>query len=180
MKTTLCIKINDINVRIEPSTAAGGSTDATYGIAVDVDIDASFLKSLVNDAVKSILKDSTLIDDDGNSVEIKTGTPGVIGDVNNDDDDDDDDVGSDDDADDCTNKLEEEEVEEEERNVDKDDSDEDGSRSQNLLETSSEDDDSVRDLPGDGYQEGGIDVMNEFEVMDNLSQQINTMFLRHH
>jgi hypothetical protein len=133
MKTTLCIKITNINVRIEPSTAAGGSTDATYGIVVDVDIDTSFLKSLVNDAVKSILKDSTLIDDDGNSVKIKTGTPGVIGDVNNDDDD----VGSDDDADDCANKLEEEEVEEEERNVDKDDSDEDGSRSQNLLETSS-------------------------------------------
>jgi hypothetical protein len=179
MKTTLCIKITNINVHIEPSTAAGGSTNATYGIAVDVDIDTSFLKSLVNDAVKSILKDSTLIDDDENSVKMKTGTPGVIGDVNNNDDDDDD-VGSDDDADDCTDKLEEEELEEEERNVDKDDSDEDGSRSQNLLETSSEDDDSVRDLPGDGDQEGGIDVENEFEVMDNLSQQINTMFLRRH
>jgi hypothetical protein len=43
-----------------------------------------------------------------------------------------------------------------------------------------EDDDSVHDLPGDGDQEGEIDVENEFEVMDNLSQQINTMFLRRH
>jgi hypothetical protein len=144
MKTTLCIEIIDINVCIEPSTAAGGSADATNGIAVDVDIDTSFLKSLVDDAVKSILKDSTLINDDGNSVKIKIGTADVIGDdVNNDDD-----VGSDDEADDGTDKLEE--VEEEEHNDDNDDSDEDGSRSRNLLETSSEeDDDSVRDLPGD-------------------------------
>jgi hypothetical protein len=174
MKTTLCIKITDINVRIEPSTAAGGSADATNGIAVDVDIDTSFLKSLVDDAVKSILKDSTLIDDDGNSVKIKTGTADVIGDVNNDDD-----VGGDGDADDGTDKPEK--VEEEEHNADNDDSDEDDSRSQNLLETSSEEDaDSVGDLPGDVDQEDGIDVENEFEVMDNLSQQINTMFLRRH
>jgi hypothetical protein len=46
LKTTLCIKITGINVRIEPSTAAGGSTDATYGIAVDVDIDTSFLNRI--------------------------------------------------------------------------------------------------------------------------------------
>jgi hypothetical protein len=168
MKTTLSIKITDISIRIEPSTVAGGSADATNGVAVDVDVDSSFLKSLVADAVRSILKDSTLTDDDGNSVRIKTGTTDVNEDVNNDDD-----GGG---GDDVGDDADEQEEEEEDNGVDDDDSDEDGSRSQNLLETSSEDDDSVHDLPGDGDQEGGIVVENEFEIMDNLSQQINTMF----